>query len=138
MQVIHFSNSHRKENVGIIMCFSKFFLYLLHLSACLIGWPVVQHFMFYLAHLGIPFNSLIQMVSCTEKFFAGLFLFLFSIGEFTIFSAFRLGSFGIDLYLVIWWLWCLRYKQFWICDRSFIVFVSSFHSQHCTSEWKRI
>ena len=44
------------------MCFSKLFLYLLHLSKRLI----VKDFTYYLAHLEILFNSLTEMVSCAE------------------------------------------------------------------------
>ena len=44
-----------------------------------------------------------------------------------VFGACRLGSFGTDLYLFNQWVWCLLYKQFWICNLSVSVFVSCFH-----------
>ena len=115
------------------MCFSKFFLYLLHLSTCLIGLPVVYDFTFYLAHLEIPFKSLIQMVYCAEtlcwSFLECIDYFSFELASSQFSSLFLVLLCQVPLGLIYTCLFggCGAYDvNTFICNLSFIVFVSSF------------
>ena len=78
------------------------------------------------------FNSLILLCqnsllvfSWTHQLVLFWFVCVFRISKF-LFSAFRLGPFGTNLYLLIWWVWCLLYEQFWIRDLSLSVFIDCF------------